>query len=352
MTLETLAINKMIKQILVIIICLFLEVLVADAEVVEVGDVEWFESNHICIGHGEWGEAAEGSVIVDNGSAFISEWATIGWLPGSSGDLVISGIGSSWWVRGAHIGSQGYGSLYVMQGGVVTSLNGQGEGITIAWSPDSSGEALVSGPGSIWEAEHLQIGYAGVGSLYITNYGLLRADELGIEDGSSSIYIHSNGVLSVKGNAYTSLEDFLGLIDGSDSIRYRSGFSWLDIRNATLGIDYTLSYSSEGYTELTVLDVVPILLGDTNGDGRVDEQDYANLVSQFGGPPGEESADFNSDNFVSIEDFRIMRENFNSVVSSPELDSVIRTSDPVTLIMLIGGFSFLLNRNKKLLRCD
>jgi len=60
----------------------------------------------------------------------------------------------------------------------------------------------------------------------------------------------------------------------------------------------------------------PSIPGDTNGDGSVDATDFANLVAQFGGPPGSDSADFNGDGFVDLADFVIMRANFGTSVSS------------------------------------
>ena len=58
--------------------------------------------------------------------------------------------------------------------------------------------------------------------------------------------------------------------------------------------------------------------GDTNLDFVVDDLDYNNLVAQFGGPPGAQSADFNNDGIVDLADFIIQRENFG-IAAAPVL---------------------------------
>ena len=65
-------------------------------------------------------------------------------------------------------------------------------------------------------------------------------------------------MLALRGEADDSLEDFLGLVSGTDAIRYwdASLSNWADLTNATLGDDYSLEYFTEGklmgYTLLTV----------------------------------------------------------------------------------------------------
>ena len=77
-------------------------------------------------------------------------------------------------------------------------------------------------------------------------------------DGDSFVNMSSGGMLALKGNADNSLTAFLGLINGSDAIRYwdDSISDWDNITNATYGDDYTLEYLSTGnlagYTMLTV----------------------------------------------------------------------------------------------------
>ena len=72
---------------------------------------------------------------------------------------------------------------------------------------------------------------------------------------------------------------------------------------------------------------VTVVPGDSNGDDAVDYVDYENLIAQFGGAPGVDSADFNGNDFVDLEDFAILRGNFGfGVASAP--DSVFGASAP------------------------
>ncbi|MDP6633337.1 MAG: dockerin type I domain-containing protein [Phycisphaerae bacterium] len=63
----------------------------------------------------------------------------------------------------------------------------------------------------------------------------------------------------------------------------------------------------------------PLVPGDTNGDDIVDGTDYANFVAQFGGPPAEDSADFNGDGRVDLLDFVILRLNFGTGADGPPI---------------------------------
>ena len=151
-----------------------------------------------------------------------------------------------------------------------------------------------------------------------------------------------------------SLESFLSLIDGTDDIRYwdDDAWDWVDITGATPGDDYMLSYLTEGdldnYTVLTVTTPVPTP-GDTNRDYIVDDLDLASLVAQFGGAPDVESADFNGDGFVGLEDFAILRACFGSgvVAAAPEAELVAVTPEPATMILLAGGLPLLLRLRRR-----
>jgi len=68
----------------------------------------------------------------------------------------------------------------------------------------------------------------------------------------------TGGMLALRGEADESLAQFMGLIEGTDAIRYwnESTAGWADITGATLAKDYTLGYLTEGelagYTILTM----------------------------------------------------------------------------------------------------
>lgn len=82
----------------------------------------------------------------------------------------------------------------------------------------------------------------------------------------------------------------------------------------------------------------PAAMGDTNLDDIVDERDYANLAAQFGHPPSAESADFNGDGIVDLDDFAIQRANLGlAIASAPAGESGAIAPEPATLIILMAG---------------
>jgi hypothetical protein len=102
-----------------------------------------------------------------------------------------------------------------------------------------------------------------------------------------------------------------------------------------------------------IIDIDPTAVpGDTNADDDVDADDLANLVAQFGGPPSVESADFNWDGIVDLDDFAIQRTNFGfGVVTAPVVDLGATTPEPATLIILLaGGLPLLRRRNRRVSR--
>jgi len=101
----------------------------------------------------------------------------------------------------------------------------------------------------------------------------------------------------------------------------------------------------------TVIDPPPAL-GDTNGDGDVDADDYNTLIAQFGssGPPETLTADFNEDGRVDLYDFTLMRANFGQGITqsaAPIGDAPVMTPEPATLIMMAAALPFLLKRKRQ-----
>jgi hypothetical protein len=116
-----------------------------------------------------------------------------------------------------------------------------------------------------------------------------------------------------------------------------------------------LGFGAVGVTFLEATDSMASLIitvqtvpGDTNADGIVDDDDYANLVAQFGDAPGLESADFNDDNRVDLEDFLIMRENFGiDPTPAPIAAPGAVTPEPGTLMLLASCGLALLRRQRR-----
>jgi len=91
----------------------------------------------------------------------------------------------------------------------------------------------------------------------------------------------------------------------------------------------------------------PATIGDTNVDDIVDRADYANLIAQFGGPPGEYNADFNGDGIVNLADFAIQRANVGiTPASAPRGLSGSAVPEPGTLVVLTSGLILLPRRRR------
>jgi len=107
------------------------------------------------------------------------------------------------------------------------------------------------------------------------------------------------------------------------------------------GASIALSICDERYDDNSgglEVTIRPAAMGDTNVDDVVDGRDYANLVAQFGGPPGDQSADFNGDGIVDLDDFAIQRANFGlGAASAPAGESGTTTPEPATLVLLVFG---------------
>ena len=312
----------------------------------------WTNSDRLYVG---W--YGDGRVKVTDGAAVSNTSGYVGGKSGSSGAVTVSGGGSTWTNSSQlSVGYMARGTLVITNGAAVNSING-----FIGNQPNSSGVVLVSGTGSTWtNSDDLYVGNYGPGELSIYDGGLVNVGSgLTTYGGNSFINMGSGGMLALAGDGDDSLGEFLGLISGSDAIRYwdESVWGWVHITGATPGVDYTLSYMDEGdldgYTVLTVTAITADMLGDTNGDYIVDHEDLAIFNAQFGLRAPGMSCDFDGDDDVDLEDFRILRGHFGSgVVSAPDAEFAATTPEPATLILLAGGLPLLLRRRRRLLATD
>jgi len=315
------------------------------------GGSAWANSSELSVG-----DSGEGTLQITSGGVVSNTYGSIGLQSGSAGAVTVSGGGSAWANSSdLSVGDSGEGTLEIDNGAVVGNYYG-----VIGLQSGSAGDVTVSGTGSTWANEgDLYVGLHGAGALNIADGGLVSVGAaLTIDNnnnGDSFITMGSGGMLGLYGDAHGLLGEFLGLIDGSDDIRCwdESVWGWVDITEATAGADYTLNYLDSGdlngYTVLTVTTPTPTP-GDTNRDYIVDSADYENLMAQFGGPPGAESADLNGDGMVDLEDFAIMRTRLGSgVASAPDARFGVTTPEPATLILAAAGLPLLLKRRRN--RC-
>ena len=120
----------------------------------------------------------------------------------------------------------------------------------------------------------------------------------------------------------------------------------LQIAIANTGAVQEFALGFDGPTVMGMAAVLEPAAGDTNYDRIVDEDDYANLLSQFGRSPDLYSADFNGDDIVDLRDFVIMRGNFDPLIASPApvAQSPTPTPEPATLAILALGALGLVRR--------
>lgn len=317
------------------------------------------------------GEYGRGVLEITNGgtvSSLYSYAAHYSRHPGStltipsSASIRVSGAGSTWTMsKNLYLGGDGDARMDITNGGAVTCVDSR-----IGDHHSSTSAATVSGHGSIWTiTDDLRVGNFGKATLDIYDGGsVVIASTLTIDndyDGDAFINMGSGGTLALPGDTSGSLTEFRRPIKGSEflnveePIRYwnASTWAWTDISEATYGVDYTLIYHTEGdlagYTVLTVTaPVEPPTPGDTNNDHIVDDDDYYNLIDQFGQFPGVLSADFNDDGMVDLADFIIMRENFGSgFPSAPNAIPGSTTPEPTALTLLALGALTVLKRPRR-----
>ncbi len=156
------------------------------------------------------GDAGTGVVTVSNGGALVNGEGDLGYGFGSDGTATITGAQSSWTTNGfLYVGNAGDGTLNVMDGGTVSSLGGFGY---LSWDAGSTGEVTIDGVGSTWtNANGLYIGFGGTGSLVIMHGGSMQNGSfanVGFSPGASggititgegSVF-GTGGALSIGGN--------------------------------------------------------------------------------------------------------------------------------------------------------
>ncbi|MBN2292796.1 MAG: PEP-CTERM sorting domain-containing protein [Pirellulales bacterium] len=285
------------------------------------------------------GRGGSGVMDIIGGGSVDNDTGYIGYSANASGEVTVTGTGSTWTNGGSHyVGFLGNGTLSITDGGAVD--NGFG---FIGYALDSTGQVTVDGNGSTWKnSDGLYVGDAGDGTLTITGGG--RVDVAGglfvKYGGASYINMTGGGKLALYGDADGSLDEFLDLIDGSDAIRYwdHINAAWADITGATSGRDYWLSYVSEGdLAGYTVLTVERALIGDANHDGTVDDTDAALVAAgwQTGTGVTWEMGDFNCDGAVNEIDITLLAANWQRDVDDTG-QSVPEPSMAVGLMWLVG----------------
>jgi 3-phytase len=214
------------------------------------------------------------------------------------------------------------------------------EGLTLYYGSDGSGYLIASSQGSNQFAVYDRQYVEGAANPHLFNFTVDENSGAGIDGVSDTDGIDvTNANL---GGQFSSGVFFAH--DNNNSGHPISNIklvSWSDVADEitpNLIIDTTWDPRTVG----------PPVPGDTNGNRIVNDADYYNLVAQFGGAPGAESADFNADGIVDLEDFIIMRENFGfGVVAAPGAGPYSAAPEPATMaILAIGALAALRKRRR------
>lgn len=157
------------------------------------------------------GDTGIGVLTVENGGVVVNNRGYIGHSAGSLGSVKVTGPGSRWIVSEPAFGNPGYGrgrlivghtgsgTMTIQDGGVVTDRLGW-----VGYDPGSSGLVIVSGAGSEWQnrpaapslfyPSFLVVGFSGSGELRIENGGKVSADYI-----QTGLVAGSSGTIDVAG---------------------------------------------------------------------------------------------------------------------------------------------------------
>jgi len=155
-----------------------------------------------------------GTINVTNGGTINTNgWAAVGDQAGSHGAMTVDGPGSQFNLTGGMtVGNQGTGTLDITHGGTV---NTTGWGTQVGGAAGSSGTVTVDGTGSTWtNSGDLLVGWAGTGSLAVSNGGALSTHVLTVGgDFSSGV---GQGTLAISnGGTVNSFDGLIGNSSGS-----------------------------------------------------------------------------------------------------------------------------------------
>jgi T5SS/PEP-CTERM-associated repeat protein/autotransporter-associated beta strand protein len=138
-----------------------------------------------------------GNLAISNGGNVTSGYGGVGYNPGMTGNVLVTGTNSTWNVTGSSfltVGYEGTANLTIASGGVINSGDGDVGGNT-----GSIGTALVTGANSSWNiASTLLVGDAGTGNLTISNGGHVTSG-----NGYLGNVNTGNGTLTVTGTNST-----------------------------------------------------------------------------------------------------------------------------------------------------
>lgn len=259
---------------------------------------KWIDNGQLWVGQGisSYGRFQ----ITDGGYASTGYIGIVGAASGGSGEVLVSGPGSTWevLVGGVWLGNVGSGALRVANGGqlivhdagIEVGRTGYGEFAleseasavsgagAIGVDADIDGLVVVSGLGSTWTVAHIiWVGYGGHGDLHVQDGGVVQVDrELNVAEGETSL-----GNLIVAGEGSTAISaDHLRVGRGGRGNLTVTDSAAVECKHLSIG------QLSTGVGEVTVggrdslANVAEQLMVGEAGEGQIAVNDRA-LVSCF-----------------------------------------------------------------------
>jgi T5SS/PEP-CTERM-associated repeat protein/autotransporter-associated beta strand protein len=109
-----------------------------------------------------------GTLTIDSGSVLTCDYTTLGYAANAAGTVTVTGIGSKWSNQELNIGHNGSGTLNIQAGGLVDCF----AYAYLGNYAGSTGSATVAGAGSKWTINtELFVGHYGSGTLTVTDGG-------------------------------------------------------------------------------------------------------------------------------------------------------------------------------------
>lgn len=208
------------------------------------------------------GSSGTGTLIIQNGGSVNNTNAStngviLGDIIGSSGNVTVDGVGSSWTNSAdLYVGNSGTGSLTIQNGGIVSNTTSY-----LGNTSSSNGSVTVDGAGSSWtNSGFLYVGNNGTGTLTIQNGGAVSntTGYLGDASGSSGsvtvdgagsswtnsgfLYVGNNGMgmLSIQnGGVVSNTSGYLGNASGSSGSVSVDGAGANWINSGSLNVGFT-----------------------------------------------------------------------------------------------------------------
>jgi fibronectin-binding autotransporter adhesin len=160
-------------------------------------------SNQLLVGaNGNISGGATGNLTIANGGSIISGEVHLGLEANASGTALVTGANSTWNLGADEffVGGSGLGNLTIANGGNVSGHNS-----ILGYESGSSGTVLVTDANSIWSMASLfTVGFSGLGNLTIANGGSVISGEsyVGRESGSDGMVLvtDANSIWNTQAN--------------------------------------------------------------------------------------------------------------------------------------------------------